>query len=45
MIGSGAGRPEKRRLGRRPKLTGQQRALIAEEVFSDRETAARMARR
>ena len=45
MIGSGAGRPERRRLGRRPKLTEQQRALIAEAVLSGRETAARMARR
>ena len=41
----GAARAEGRRRGRRPKLTGQQRALIAEEVLSGRETAARMARR
>ena len=41
----GAARTEGRRRGRRPKLTGQQRALIAEEVLSGRETAARMARR
>ena len=45
-IGAGlaAARAQGRRGGRRPKLTGQQRLLIAEEVLSRRSTAARMAR-
>ena len=45
-IGAGlaAARAQGRRGGRRPKLTGQQRLLIAEEVLSGRSTSARMAR-
>ena len=45
-IGAGlaAARAQGRRGGRRPKLTGQQRLLIAEEVLSGRSTSAGMAR-
>jgi len=42
--GLATARIEGRRGGRRPKLTEQQRMLIAEEVLSRRSTAARMAR-
>jgi len=42
--GLAAARAEGRRGGRRPKLSEQQRMLIADEVLAGRSTAARMAR-
>ena len=42
--GLAAARAQGRKGGRRPKLTGQQRATIAEEVLSGRRTGAQMAR-
>ena len=44
-VGLTAARAEGRRGGRRPKLTPQQQAVLAEAVLSGRETGARMARR
>jgi len=43
--GLAAARAQGRKGGRRPKLTMQQQALLADEVLSGRETGARMARR
>ena len=43
--GLAAARAGGRRGGRRPKLTAQQQALLAEAVLSGRETGARVARR
>jgi len=43
--GDAAARTQGRKAGRKPKLTGQQRAFIVGEVLSGRETAAQMARR
>lgn len=43
--GLAAARAQGRRGGRRPKLTAQQEAVMADEVLSGRETGTRMARR